>query len=77
MKDMEQKLDQLLKCEYGEMTIRREGQDYVVESPAHWSCWYRARLIDASGMPGEKEIGFFDPYELKEEVDGYMLTGQI
>ena len=77
MKDMEQKLDQLLKCEYGEMTIRREGQDYVVESPAHWSFWYRTRLIDASGMPGEKEIGFFDPYELKEEVDGYMLTGQI
>ena len=77
MKDMEQKLDQLLKCEYGEMTIRREGQDYVVESPAHWSFWYRARLIDASGMPGEKEIGFFDPYELKDEVDGYILTGQI
>ena len=77
MKDMEQKLDQLLKCEYGEMTIRREGQDYVVESPAHWSFWYRARLIDASGMPGEKEIGFFDPYALKDEVDGYMLTGQI
>ena len=77
MKDMEKKLDQLLKCEYGEMTIRREGQDYVVESPAHWSFWYRARLIDASGMPGEKEIGFFDPYELKDEVDGYMLTGQI
>ena len=77
MKDMEQKLDQLLKCEYGEMTIRREGQDYVVESPAHGSFWYRARLIDASGMPGEKEIGFFDPYELKDEVDGYMLTGQI
>lgn len=77
MKDMELKLDQLLKCEYGEMTIRREGQDYVVESPAHWSFWYRARLVDASGMPVEKEIGFFDPYELKEEVDGYMLTGQV
>ena len=77
MKDMEQKLDRLLKCEYGEMTIRREGQDYVVESPAHWSFWYRARLIDASGMPGEKKVGFFDPYELKDEVDGYMLTGQV
>lgn len=77
MKDMEQKLDQLLKCEYGEMTIRREGQDYVVESPAHWSFWYRARLIEASGMPGEKKIGFFDPYELKEDGDSYILTGQI
>lgn len=77
MKDMEQKLYQLLKCEYGEMTIRREGQDYVVESPAHWSFWYRARLIDASGMPEEKEIGFFDPYELKEDGDGCILTGQV
>lgn len=77
MKDMEQKLGQLLKCEYGEMTIRREGQDYVVESPAHWSFWYRARLVEASGMPVEKEIGFFDPYELKEDVDAYILTGHI
>lgn len=77
MKDMEMKLDQLLKCEYGEMTIRREGRDYVVESPAHWSFWYRARLIDASGMPGEKEIGFFDPYELKVDGDASILTGHI
>lgn len=77
MKDMEQKLGQLLKCEYGEMTIRREGQDYVVESPAHWSFWYRARLMEPSGMPVEKEIGFFDPYELKEDVDAYILTGHI
>ena len=77
MKDMEKKLDQLLKCEYGEMTIRREGQDYLVESPAHWSFWYRARLIDATGMPADKEIGFFDPYELKEDGDSHILTGQV
>lgn len=77
MKDMEKKLDQLLKCEYGEMTICRAGQDYIVESPAHRSFWYRARLIDASGMPVEKEIGFFDPYELKEDGDLHILTGQI
>ena len=77
MKDMEMKLGQLLKCEYGEMTIRREGQDYVVESPAHWSFWYRARLMEASGMPVEKEIGFFDPFELKEDGDAYILTGHI
>ena len=77
MKDVEKKLGQLLKCEYGEMTIRREGQAYIVESPAHWSFWYRARLIDASGMPEEKEIGFFDPYELKADGDGCILTGQI
>lgn len=77
MKYMEQKLDQLLKCEYGEMTIRQQGRDYVVESPAHWSFWYRARLIDASGMPGEKEIGFFDPYELKEDGNFHILTGQV
>ena len=28
-------------------------------------------------MPEETEIGFFDPYALKDEVDGYILTGQI
>ena len=77
MNDMAKKLDQLLKCEYGEMTIRREGQDYIVESPAHWSFWYRARLMDASGMPTEKEIGFFDPYELKEDDNFHILTGQV
>ena len=77
MNDMAKKLDQLLKCEYGEMTIRRERQDYVVESPAHWSFWYRARLMEASGMPEEKEIGFFDPYELKEDDNFHILTGQV
>ena len=59
------------------MTIRREGRDYVVESPAHWSFWYRARLMEASGMPVEKEIGFFDPYELKEDGNFHILTGHI
>ena len=77
MKDIENKLEQLLKCEYGEMTIRREGKDYIVESPAPWSFWYRARLIGASGMRSGKNIGFYDPYELKEDGDGYVLTGQL
>ena len=33
MKDMEQKLYQLLKCEYGEMTIRREGRTMLWKAP--------------------------------------------
>lgn len=77
MKEIENKLEQLLKCEYGEMTIRRDGRDYIVESPAPWSFWYRARLIDSSGMPEGKNIGFYDPYELKADGDGYVLTGQV
>lgn len=77
MEQIENKLELLLKCEYGEMTIRREGGDYIVESPAPWSFWYRVRLIDVSGFPEGKEIRLFDPYELKKDGEGYILIGQV
>lgn len=29
----------LLKCEYGEVTISRAGEDYVIESPPGCALW--------------------------------------
>ena len=74
---MEEKLAILMKCEYGEMTIRREGDDYVIESPPDWAMWYRVRLLTASGLPADGEVWRLDPYELTEDGGGYVLTGTI
>lgn len=67
----------LMDCEYGEVTIRQEGTDYVIESPREWAFWYRLTLKDASGLPEKRGCWRFDPFELKSDGDGYLLTGYV
>lgn len=69
--------DALLQSEYSEVTIRQEGADYLIDSPRQWAFWYRLRLKNGSGLPKTREIWQLDPYELKPDGAGFLLTGEV
>lgn len=77
MENIKNKLKVLLQCEYGEMTIRQKGRDYVVESQMPWALYCRLTLRNGAGLPEDREIWRLDPYELKGEEGAHILTGEV